>query len=160
MPLWKKFELHNPFEAIARLFWLMQAVTKWKKWRTCNDHSLSIIQVECQDYGHGRPELRVSRMFVINVTNINEPPFDISLSSTSVRENLPVGQVLGELSAEDDDSTNVGLFSILFQYHFFLFNFKNRLTLVLFCLSFHLFLFVTNCITQESDLTWSCRRSR
>ena len=76
------------------------------------------MQVECQDYGHGRPELRVSRMFVINVTNINEPPFDISLSSTSVRENLPVGQVLGELSAEDDDSTNVGLFSTLFQSSF------------------------------------------
>ena len=44
--------------------------------------------------------------------------------------------------------------------HFFLLNFKKRLTLVLVCLCFHLFLFVTNFITQESDLTWSCRRSR
>ena len=57
-------------------------------------------------------------MFVINVTNINEPPFDISLSSTSVRENLPVGQVLGELSAEDDDSTNVGLSISFFSFEF------------------------------------------
>lgn len=46
-------------------------------------------------------------MFVINVTNINEPPFDIRLSSDFIKENSPVGQVLGELSAEDLDSTEV-----------------------------------------------------
>lgn len=46
-------------------------------------------------------------MFVINVTNINEPPFDISLNSNFIKENSPVGQVLGELSAEDVDSKEV-----------------------------------------------------
>lgn len=46
-------------------------------------------------------------MFIINVTNINEPPFDISLNSNFIKENSPVGQVVGELSAEDVDSTEV-----------------------------------------------------
>lgn len=64
-------------------------------------------QIECVDYGHGGPGLRVSKMFVINVTNINEPPFDISLNSNFIKENSPIGQVLGELSAEDVDSTEV-----------------------------------------------------
>lgn len=64
-------------------------------------------QIECVDYGHGGPGLRVSKMFVINVTNINEPPFDIRLSSDFIKENSPVGQVVGELSAEDVDSTEV-----------------------------------------------------
>lgn len=48
-------------------------------------------------------------MFVINVTNINEPPFDIRLSSDFIKENGPVGQVVGELSAEDLDSTEVSI---------------------------------------------------
>lgn len=69
-------------------------------------------QIECVDYGHGRPGLRVSKMFVINVTNINEPPFDISLNSNFIKENSPVGQVLGELSAEDVDSTEVSFIKL------------------------------------------------
>lgn len=64
-------------------------------------------QIECVDYGHGGPGLRFFKIFVINVTNINEPPFDISLSSNFIKENSPVGQVVGELSAEDVDSTEV-----------------------------------------------------
>lgn len=48
-------------------------------------------------------------MFVINVTNINEPPFDIRLNSNFIKENGPVGQVVGELSAEDLDSAEVSI---------------------------------------------------
>ncbi|XP_062574138.1 protocadherin Fat 4-like [Saccostrea cucullata] len=65
------------------------------------------VEIECWDYGHGGPELRVSKTFVINVTDVNEPPFDISLSSNSIKENTPVGQVVGELSAKDVDSTKI-----------------------------------------------------
>lgn len=65
------------------------------------------LQIECWDSGHRGSQLGVSKTFVINVTNVNEPPFNISLSSTSIKENTPVGQVLGELSAEDVDSTEV-----------------------------------------------------
>ncbi|XP_061173276.1 protocadherin Fat 4-like [Saccostrea echinata] len=65
------------------------------------------VEIECWDYGHGGPQLRVSKTFVISVTDVNEPPFDISLSSNSMEENAPVGQVVGELSAKDVDSTKI-----------------------------------------------------
>lgn len=42
--------------------------------------------------------------FIINVTEENEVPSDITLSSTNITENLPLGEVVGNLSTTDGDA--------------------------------------------------------
>ncbi len=41
----------------------------------------------------------LTEIFAISVTNVPEPPTEIRLSSTTIRENQPVGSVVGDLSA-------------------------------------------------------------
>ena len=41
----------------------------------------------------------LAKAFIITVTNVPEPPSEIRLSSTTIRENQPVGSVVGTLSA-------------------------------------------------------------
>ncbi len=47
----------------------------------------------------------ISERIQINVNNYNEPPTDISLSNTSVNENVAIGNLVGIFSTEDVDST-------------------------------------------------------
>ena len=44
--------------------------------------------------------------FIINITNVNEPPTAISLTDTMVSENEPSGTVVGRLITVDDDLKN------------------------------------------------------
>src|SRR5262249_9456776 len=44
------------------------------------------------------------KVFTINVTNVNETPTDIGLSSTNVAENQPEGTAVGTLSTTDPDA--------------------------------------------------------
>ena len=44
--------------------------------------------------------------FIINITNVNEPPTAVSLTDTMVSENEPSGTVVGRLITVDDDIKN------------------------------------------------------
>ena len=46
----------------------------------------------------------VERAFVINVTDINEPPAAITISNNRIRENLPAGTYVGTVSSTDVDN--------------------------------------------------------
>ncbi|MFM7517781.1 MAG: cadherin repeat domain-containing protein, partial [Pirellula sp.] len=46
----------------------------------------------------------VERAFVINVTDINEPPSAITISNNRIRENLPAGTFIGTVSSTDVDN--------------------------------------------------------
>ena len=52
-------------------------------------------------------------MFTITVSNVNEAPTDIGLSSTSVAENQASGTTVGTLSATDPDAANTHSFSLV-----------------------------------------------
>jgi hypothetical protein len=51
----------------------------------------------------GSPALSFDKQFTINVTNVNEAPTDIALSSSSVPEGQPVGTSVGVFSTSDPD---------------------------------------------------------
>ena len=51
--------------------------------------------------------------FAINVTNVNEVPTDITLSSTSVAENKPANTVVGTLGATDPDAGDIFTYSLV-----------------------------------------------
>jgi hypothetical protein len=51
--------------------------------------------------------------FTINVTNQNEAPTNINLSSSSISENVPTGTTIGTLSATDPDAGDSATFSLV-----------------------------------------------
>ena len=48
----------------------------------------------------------ISKTFTINILNVNDPPTNISLSNTSIQENVNIGTEIGSLTTNDIDSTN------------------------------------------------------
>ena len=67
------------------------------------------FQIECRDFGLDKSSLKFQKTFVINVTNVNEPPFDIGLDTMEIKENNLIGQIVDSLSAKDLDSHQVYL---------------------------------------------------
>ncbi|KAI8744489.1 protocadherin Fat 4, partial [Biomphalaria glabrata] len=63
-----------------------------------------ILQVTCQDTGSDGSHLKVTKSLMINVTNVNEPPYDLRLSTYSINENNIVDQLVAEIAATDPDS--------------------------------------------------------
>jgi hypothetical protein len=58
--------------------------------------------------------LSFDKQFTISVTNVNEPPTDISLSNNSIDENKPSGSLVGNLSqVGDPDSGETYTFSVV-----------------------------------------------
>jgi gliding motility-associated-like protein len=57
----------------------------------------------------------LSKQLVINITNINDLPADIGLSSVNVRENLTIGGVVGEFTTNDDDPYDVHTYTLVGQ---------------------------------------------
>jgi hypothetical protein len=55
----------------------------------------------------------VEKTFTINVTNVNEPPTDITLSANSVLENLASGTTVGSLSSTDPDLGTTFTYSLV-----------------------------------------------
>jgi Cadherin domain len=51
--------------------------------------------------------------FTVNVTNVNEPPTDISLSPSSVAENQPSGTTVGTLSTTDPDAGETFTYTLI-----------------------------------------------
>ena len=57
--------------------------------------------------------LAYDKTFTISVTNINEAPTDITLSSTSVQEHSALGTVVGDLTTTDADINDTHSFSVV-----------------------------------------------
>lgn len=53
------------------------------------------------------------KQFTINVTDVNEAPTDVSLSSASIAENNPANAVVGQLIGVDPDSSNTFTYSLV-----------------------------------------------
>ena len=62
-----------------------------------------VIRVRSTDQGG----LSTEKELTVNVTNVNESPSNIRLSSNSILENQPVGTVLGSFSTDDPDVDDV-----------------------------------------------------
>ena len=67
------------------------------------------IRVRSTDQGG----LFTEKTFTITVTNVNETPTDIALSSTSIAENAGANAVVGALSTIDPDSGNTFTYSLV-----------------------------------------------
>ncbi|MBM3964795.1 MAG: choice-of-anchor D domain-containing protein [Planctomycetes bacterium] len=57
--------------------------------------------------------LSVERVVAIHVSNINDPPTNISLSNQAVAENSPLGTVVGSLTTADADDTDTFIYSLV-----------------------------------------------
>lgn len=66
--------------------------------------SLSLLQISCGNADQDGTSLKFTKAIVVNITNVNEPPLDIVLSSYRVEENNYIGQVIAEIRAIDLDS--------------------------------------------------------
>lgn len=51
-----------------------------------------------------RGGLALEQPFIINVTDVNEPPASVVISNSRIRENLPINTFIGTVSATDGDS--------------------------------------------------------
>ena len=67
------------------------------------------IEVETTDAGG----LTYSDTFTINITNVNEQPTNIGLSTSSVDENQPSGTTVGTLSTTDPDAGNTFTYELV-----------------------------------------------
>ena len=83
--------------------------------RTCGLQQFSIMKrslpttsIRVTDQGG----LAYDKTFAITVNNVNEAPTGISLSSTTVNENLPANTVVGALTATDPDAAATFTFGL------------------------------------------------
>lgn len=67
------------------------------------------IRVRSTDQGG----LSFEKVFIVNITNVNEAPTDISLSSSTAAENLPANTEVGTLSTTDVDAGNNFTYSLV-----------------------------------------------
>lgn len=56
--------------------------------------------------------VQVTRDFTISVGDVNEAPFNLQLSNSSIDEELPAGSLVGIISADDPDANNVVSFEL------------------------------------------------
>jgi large repetitive protein len=57
--------------------------------------------------------LSFEKAFTITVTNVNEAPTNITLSATSVAENVAANSVIGALSTTDVDASNTFTYTLV-----------------------------------------------
>lgn len=67
------------------------------------------IRVDVSDGGG----LRAEESFEITVTDANDAPTNIDLSSNTINENRPVGTVIGKLTGVDQDVTDTHIFTLV-----------------------------------------------
>lgn len=67
------------------------------------------VRVRSTDQGG----LFTEKVFTITVTNVNETPTDLAVTSTSVAENQPSGTTVGTLSTTDPDSANTFTYTLV-----------------------------------------------
>lgn len=83
---------------------------------TEHTHGEAIFDVYLVDDGDFEPPNENQspvQSFKITVTPVNYPPNDIYLSNTVIKEKLPVGTLVGELSASDQDPEDTHTFSLV-----------------------------------------------
>ena len=68
-----------------------------------NFESKQTYTIEVESYDDRTRSFIITRSFSISVTDRNDPPFNIRLSQNVVKENAPLGTVIGQLTAEDED---------------------------------------------------------
>jgi subtilisin-like proprotein convertase family protein len=71
--------------------------------------SVHSIRVRSTDAGN----LSTEKAFLITITNVNESPTSIILSSTTIAENVPVGTTVGTLSTLDPDAGDTFSYSLV-----------------------------------------------
>jgi len=57
--------------------------------------------------------LTFDKTFTVSITNLNEPPVDLTLSAMTAAENLPAGSFIGDLSSTDPDSDETFSYSLI-----------------------------------------------
>ena len=75
-------------------------------YETKNSHS---IRVRTTDQG-GLP---YEEIFTVNVTDVNERPTDITLSNSTILENMPIGTVVGTFVTVDPDANDTHSYRLL-----------------------------------------------
>ena len=66
------------------------------------------IRIQSTDQGG----LSTQKVFVINVSNVNETPTNIVVSSADVAENLAIGTTVGAFSTQDPDAGNTFVYTL------------------------------------------------
>ncbi|MFD0672218.1 cadherin domain-containing protein [Cohnella sp. GCM10027633] len=77
-------------------------------YETKNSYSVRIRVTD-----NGTPGLTYEEAFTINVTNVNEAPTDIALSSNSIAENSAANTTVGTLSASDVDASSTFTYELV-----------------------------------------------
>lgn len=67
------------------------------------------IRVQVKDKG----KLSFTKSLTINVTNVNETPTSVAISSRTVAENKPAGTVVGTLSTKDPDANQTFTYTLV-----------------------------------------------
>ena len=68
-----------------------------------NFESRRTYSIVVESYDDKTRSFIITRSFNISVTDRNDPPFNMRLSWNVVKENAPIGTVIGQLTAEDED---------------------------------------------------------
>lgn len=78
------------------------------KWDDVSSDSTTVVDGYVVEYGGmpGDTQVTLAGSAQVNVTPVNDAPTAISLSATSIGENLPAGTLVGTLSATDADHTS------------------------------------------------------
>ncbi|XP_041351068.1 protocadherin Fat 4-like [Gigantopelta aegis] len=66
-----------------------------------------VAEISCQDEGADGSFLKITKPITIDVTNVNEAPYNISLSKLKIKENSIIGQTVAEINSVDPDSDKV-----------------------------------------------------
>ena len=69
-----------------------------------------VLTVQVAD--NGAPSLHFNKTFIITITDINEPPKNITISSNTVLETAKVGQVIGKLDATNPEVNQTVIFAV------------------------------------------------
>ena len=60
-----------------------------------------MIPIICTD--NGSPQYSISKNLTIYVLDVNDPPFNLTLSNDSISEMDPLGTTIGRVNANDED---------------------------------------------------------
>ncbi len=67
------------------------------------------VRVQTTDAGG----LSFEKILTVNITNLNEAPTNIALSSSTINENIPANSLVGQLSTTDPDAGNTFVYSLV-----------------------------------------------
>jgi len=87
------------------------------------------VTVNCVD--NGNPPYSIQRSFSVQVSDVNEAPFDLRFyGATVIKENVQVGYIVGNVTCKDPDIGQKHIFTVIGNYSS-VFQVKNAL--IFFC---------------------------